>query len=270
MSDAAMSDAKTHFSTVELDTWSGQGDLLPEERRLIERTLLRNRSTLEGGTAGGRILLQMSRLGFTDLAGFDFVPELIERAKRHDTTGRIHFTVQDATRLDYSDAQFDQIVYLQGLINCIDDEAGRLQALREASRILKPGGIILFSGSSFDDRQRSWKFRPYLAYLRALRTLRRSSRPIQALPLLKVAYRFNPGCLIDRGPYIYWYRAAEMEQVLREVGFEVADIGSARHVMEDTMQPSSATLLPRSLSGFLYVVCRKPLRPAGDTGAAAV
>jgi len=49
---------------------------------------------------GGRILFELQRLGFTDLHGFDYVPAMIEGARRRDRTDSIRFTVQSAVGAD--------------------------------------------------------------------------------------------------------------------------------------------------------------------------
>ena len=101
--------------------------------------------TLEAGTGGGRIVRAMAALGFTRLAGFDFAPELIDAARRADAAGAIDFRVADATALPYGDAEFDQALYLQQIVCTIESRGGRRAALAEAARVLRPGGVALFS-----------------------------------------------------------------------------------------------------------------------------
>lgn len=73
---------KNIFSTKEYDNWIDRDGLLREEKELIINYLDKSKSTLEAGTASGRILFEMNKLGFTNLTGFDYIPEYIETAKK--------------------------------------------------------------------------------------------------------------------------------------------------------------------------------------------
>lgn len=253
-----MEDHRTVFGTVEREYWAEAAGLKPDERALIERYLDRDATTLEAGTGGGRILAEMSRLGFTSLAGFDFVPELVSEARRADPTGGIRFEVGDARQLEYPDAGFEQVLYLQQLLSAIEDEGDRRRVIREAHRILAPGGVALLSVLPYEVRTRSARHRPYLLYLRALRRVRRSDRPAQLLPRLRMRGRLNPAALRDSGPHVYWYRTEEIARELSGAGLEIAALGSTPQVVGDRMPSSAGALREERLEGTLYVVCRKP------------
>ena len=252
------SDHRTVFRTVEREYWTEAAGLKPGERALIERYLDRDAATLEAGTGGGRILGEMRRLGFSSLAGFDFVPELVAEARRADPTGDIGFEVHDARALDYPDASFDQVLYLQQLLSSIETAADRDRVAAEALRVLKPGGVALFSVLPFEVRSRSSAMRPYLSYLRLLRHMRGSDRPDQLLPRMRMRGRPTPAALLDSGPHVYWYRVDEFERELAAAGFRVVAIGTTPQVVGDEMPASGDELAGRSLAGTLYAVCRRP------------
>lgn len=136
---------KEVYSTVEFNSWTYRKGLIKAEKFLIEKYLDSKGRTLEAGTGGGRILLELLKLGFSSLYGFDFVPEFIEVAKKRlDITKSIIFEVQDITDLHYEDSYFDQIICLQQLISFIEEEEERTKALKKAYRILKSGGNSAF------------------------------------------------------------------------------------------------------------------------------
>jgi len=159
---------KEVYRTVEFETWADKKGLNQDEKYLIVKYLNKNGKTVEAGTAGGRILREMKDLGFQYLYGYDYVPEFIEQAKQRDASQSISFEVQDATDLTYENSGFEQIIYLQQIVSFIEEEEKRLKAFREASRILKNGGTVLFSFLSFESRIKSL-FVVYLAYLSMLR-----------------------------------------------------------------------------------------------------
>lgn len=253
-----MRDNKAVYSTVEFDLWAHASRLIPEERYIIETYLDRAGRTLEAGTGGGRIVLAMKELGFTSLHGFDFVPGMIEVARRRDREGAIQFDVQDARCLSYAEASFDQVVYLQQVLCFIDGESDRTRAVREAHRILRPGGVGVFSFLCLESRRGSLAYKPFLAYLRVWRRLSGSERTIQYQPWLRLGGRINFAALRDASPHIYWYRIREAGALLEEVGFRVVAAGTSRQLNgASRMLGSCDELAAEPVDGFLYLVGRK-------------
>lgn len=252
-----MTTHKEVYSTVDFGSWAYKQGLLPEEEYLVKTYLNKTGKTVEAGTAGGRIILGMKELGFTSLYGFDYVPEFIAQARENDSSNSINFAVEDATALTYEDEFFDQLVYLQQIICCIDDELGRLKALREAYRTLKPGGVALFSFLSFDVRVNSPTYQPYLAYLRLLRQLRNSNSTIQYLPRIKLGGKLNVNAFLDKQPYMYWYKLEEAYQNLMQAKFQVLGIGSDLQVRQGNLHNSVESLMSEPMQGMLYFVCQK-------------
>lgn len=247
------------FAGAEFERWADREQLDGAERMLIERYLDPAHSTIEAGTGGGRILLAMQQMGFRDLLGFDFVPAFIEHARRRDRSGMIRFEVQDATRLPYPDGAFGQGLWLQQIVSLIPTETGRRQAVHEAFRVLRSGAPALFSFMSFEARQASRAYALYLAYLRTLRRITRADRPIQLIPWLRLRDRFHFGCLLDRGPYVYWFRAEEACDLLRDAGFRILNVGCSIQMMQQgLLHDCPEKFRQHPIRGALYVACRKP------------
>lgn len=68
----------------------------------------------------------------------DFSENMIAQAKKQGESERLHFSVADATALPYPDAHFDCVVIANALHIMPQPE----QAMREISRVLKPGGLL--------------------------------------------------------------------------------------------------------------------------------
>jgi SAM-dependent methyltransferase len=247
-----LSEQRDFFRDVEREYWAQAEGLKDEERRLIAQYLDPERSTLDAGTGGGRIPRALAARGFRDVTGFDFAPELIAAARTANSKGEATFDVADATALPYDDQRFDQALYLQQMICTIDDPAGRDAALREAARVLRPGGRALFSFVCLESRLAATAQRAYVAYLRAFRTLRRDRRPVQSMPRLRLSGRLDLGALRDAGPYNWWYRAEEAEAALKGAGFEIEAIGFGADAEAGTLRRSAAEALAGGASGTLY------------------
>jgi SAM-dependent methyltransferase len=215
-------DNRAYYEHEVFDTWASRSAALTgSEAMLVERFLDAGGATLEAGTGGGRILFDLQRRGFHDLHGFDFVPGFIEVARSRDASHAIDFSVQDAVELAYADDSFDQAIYLQQVVCFIERTADRLRAMREARRVLRPGGTALFSFLSYEVRAKHPLYATFNRYLGALRRLRHSDVSLQYQPWLKTDTRPNLGALADRGPYVYWYRLEEALGELDRVGFEI-------------------------------------------------
>lgn len=243
---------------IEAKRWTELGELIPAEHAIIQDYLSPEASTVEAGTGGGRIPLEMRRMGFSNLSGFDFVPASIQTAKAQDPSGTIDYQVQDATKLGYADGAFEQIVYLQHFLSYATDAERKRTMSSEAHRILTPGGVGVFSVLCFEGRKstllKSAIYRVYLPYLKLLRRMRKQDRPIQILPQVPMNNHFNLGSITDAGPFLYWYRVAEIEQVLTRAGFTIERVGSRRHVEEHRMVRSTAELHGEIDSQLYFVV----------------
>lgn len=248
---------KDLYSGIEFSTWIENTGLIVAEKYLISKYLKPNLSSIEAGTNGGRILLGMQDIGFNNLAGFDYIPGLIERARERDITKTIDFQVQDAIDLDYPDCSFDQIMYLQQILCTIENQEDRLKAIQESYRILKQGGVGLFSVLSFESRSSQAIFASYYKYLSILRKLRGDNLSIQCSPWFKSGGKFNFGTITDRPPYTYWYRVPEIYDSLKSVGFKIISIGTDTQISTDSLKTTDQELLSEKLSGPLYIVVSK-------------
>ena len=255
--EASGLDSSQVYAGPEFERWAKAEGLIPSERFLIEQYLRSDRSTLEAGVGGGRILRALIDLGFDYTSGFDNVPALIEEARRQDPSRKTAYSVQDARSLPYVDGEFDQIIYLQQIISFIGDVEGRRRAIAEAYRVLKPDGTALFSFLCYESRLQSIWMRGMIAYLACFRALTFRGRSAQSMPWLWLGGRFNLSALLDRSPHVYWFRIEQASNLLTERQFELIGIGTMAQTQQRRLCRSVKELQRMPKSGMLYVVCRK-------------
>ena len=94
---------------------------------------------LDVATGGGNTAISAARR-FCDVTGIDYVPELIESArKRAEVEGvEVTFEVGDAEDLPYPDASFDVVLSTLGVMFAPDQE----KTAGELLRVCRPGGKI--------------------------------------------------------------------------------------------------------------------------------
>ncbi len=99
---------------------------------------------LEVGCGPAVMMPDLLAMGF-DVQGIDMSHEMIRRARQrmagHPLEKRCRFSLGDVERLQFSDACFDAVLCM-GVLEYLPRYAG---ALAEISRVLKPGGVAVFS-----------------------------------------------------------------------------------------------------------------------------
>ena len=102
---------------------------------------------LDVGGAAGAYALWLAERGY-QVHLIDAVPRLVEEARRRSETAAHRICscqVGDAQELRFSDGTVDGVLLLGPLYH-LTDTAERLRALREAYRVLRPGGLM-FAGA---------------------------------------------------------------------------------------------------------------------------
>lgn len=118
------------------------------ERRQVLRYLLerfvpqKSAAIVDVGCGTGHHLLFLRRLGYANAVGIDVSPLAIAFCARQ---GLANVSQADAAHLPYGERQLDALLVFDVLEHLADDAA----AMREFGRVLKPGGVAIFTVPAF-------------------------------------------------------------------------------------------------------------------------
>jgi ubiquinone/menaquinone biosynthesis C-methylase UbiE len=183
---------------------------------------------LDLGCGNGRIyeLFSGKRL---DYYGVDFSGNLIEIAKRRYP--QINFQVADALNLPFPDNFFDKVFSI-AVLHHIPSKEMRLSFLKEAKRVLKPGGYLAIT---------VWRFHKFESLFSIFKF---SLLKLFGLSKLDPGDIMEPwGKLLKR--YYHCYSRRELKRDILEAGFEIDDFGILKN--------------ERGNRQNIYIVAKKPL-----------
>lgn len=229
--------------------WSsyGKNALSPIEHHLIQTYLTeRDGKVLEAGTGSGRIAFHVENLGFASVDAFDYLDEMIQSANHlaGELRSNVRFQVADAVNLaGYPANAYDYTIYLQQLL-CFIPRTLLPAALEECYRVLKPGGIAVFSVLNFAGRS----YNPALS--RLVNLMRRLyGEPVHPyeLPWLKLSGRLNWRLLGRNQARVRWFLPQQIRQLLESAGYKILALGTAGEILQ---QPNHSPI-------GLYIVCTK-------------
>lgn len=131
--------------SVARSTWYRTYDLRYESE-VVARYFLPGRMVLDLGCGYGRTTVALKDRGY-DVVGADIVERMVAgaRVERPD----IDYRVMDACEIGFPDDAFDYVLFSFNGIDCILPESRRLQAMKEMLRVLKPGGMAVFSSHNW-------------------------------------------------------------------------------------------------------------------------
>ncbi len=206
----------------------------PEMTELLELVKPGDR-VLDVGCGNGRALAALGGKA-VDYVGVDASGKLIDIARHAHAGPLAEFHVTDAAKLPFDDADFD-VVMLFAVMHHVPGRELRSQAMCEAYRVLRPGGILLMTNWNF------WQPRFWKIFFRSVESKLRGSGLDWGD--VRVPWR-GGGERHDR--YCHAFTLHGIRQLAESTG-----LGVIRNNF------SSKMLFSRFRSGNIVTVCRKPL-----------
>lgn len=127
--------------------------LWKSEKIIFDKYINKTDKILDIGCGAGRTTINLYKNGYKNIIGLDLSTNLIDYAKNYikNNNLNIDFVVGDATNLKYGDNSFDVVIFSFNGMQCIPGKKNRDNVLKEVYRVLKPGGIYIFTAHNRDD-----------------------------------------------------------------------------------------------------------------------
>jgi len=187
------------FSRTRGKTW--------EELNFLAENVKANENILDLGCGNGR-LYELFKEKLVGYYGIDNSEKLIEIAKIRYP--RANFQVGDALNLPFSDNFFDGIFSI-AVLHHIPLKEFRLTFLKEAKRVLKPGGKLILT---------VWHFPTWKKVL-----LFKKNLILKIIGISKVDFNDN---FIKWGKetkrYVHYFSRAELKNLVKKAGFKIRKI----------------------------------------------
>jgi ubiquinone/menaquinone biosynthesis C-methylase UbiE len=129
------------------------------EKFFIDKYFTAKEAVLDLGCGMGRTTIPLHQLGHK-VVGVDLVPAMIETAQSiaREKGLAIDYRVGDATQLDFPDDYFSYVLFSNQGWTQIPGKEERLKALKQMRRVLKPGGILIFTAHTRRFFVKNWYF----------------------------------------------------------------------------------------------------------------
>lgn len=124
----------------------------PLQMQLFSEYVSRKATVLDYGCGYGRILTELSDVGFKHLFGVDLSPVMIERARGNCPEATLQ--VSDGKKIPLAGNTVEAVILVAVLTSIPRDEDQR-QLLGEIRRVLKPGGYLYINDFLLNDDDRN-------------------------------------------------------------------------------------------------------------------
>jgi len=203
---------KEDYSLIAEEFSGTRQKIWPEMQFLLDKYSSSGKMVLDLGCGNGRYFEYFKERSI-NYFGIDNSEKLIEIAKNKYPEG--NFRVADALNLPFSDNFFDKIFSI-AVLHHIPSEELRTLFLKEAKRVLKPGGILVLT---------VWNFRESAELFLILK-----STILKLLGLSKLDFGdfLEPwGKKVKR--YYHYFFKKELINLIKKSGFKIKESGKTRN-----------------------------------------
>ncbi|MFH1401390.1 MAG: class I SAM-dependent methyltransferase [Parcubacteria group bacterium] len=180
----------------------------PETKCLLDKYFFTGDKVLDLGCGNGRYLGYFSQKGLV-YSGVDISENLIKIAK--EIYPSVDFRVADALNLPFSDDSFDKIAAI-AVLHHMPSEETRIKFLKEAKRVLRPGGFLFIT---------VWNFREFKEFFLLFKSI-----VLKIFKLSKLDFGdFLKSWAQKTERYYHYFTKRELIDLPKKSGFEIKEIG---------------------------------------------
>jgi len=183
---------------------------VPEDIRDLGKYAFAGERVLDSGCANGRLyeILKDKEINYF---GIDISKKLIQIANQKYPKAK--FQTADALNLPFSENFFDKI-YSISILHNIPSRKFQLQYLKEASRVLKPGGLLILRVWDFWRRKAAFKLILKHTFLKLINRSKLDFKDVF------VPWKSSGGKIIAER-YFHCFTKMELENLVKKAGFKV-------------------------------------------------
>jgi len=207
-----------YIKDVDIGLWNS-------EKIVINKYFKAGSSILDIGCGTGRTTIELNKMKYK-VFGIDITPKMIENAIliSKEKKCKIRYKIGDATNLNFKNNQFDNALFSFNGLTQIPSSKNRIKAIQEINRILKKGGIFIFTTNLRN--QKGYRF------LWMLRWIKFYILGIKSYNSVKIEYGdffFNRG---SQKQYIHIPSLRKMFKIIKSNGFEIIFHDSRENISE--------------------------------------
>jgi len=240
-------------------TKKAETGLWESEEILIKKYFKPKSSILDIGCGSGRTTIPLFKTGY-NVIGVDITPQMIATAKKvaESKNLNIDYRIGDATSLKFQDNYFDGAIFSNNGWTQIPSKQKRQKAIDEIYRVLKPGGIYIFTAHKrcyFGFRFLFWLKQWFKFYI---------LKPI-GIKIKEIDFgdryftREMNGQKIKQKQYIHIPSIEEVRAQINKSGFKLVKAMAIGDVSKDDAISKRASLSKRDRSqkSPIFYVCKK-------------
>lgn len=137
-----------------VEIYTKKTELFPIEEKLFHEYLSNPQRILDLGCGTGRTTAYLHIMGH-QVTGVDIAKLMIQKARSIHPD--IAYRIMDAANLDFKSCSFDAVLFSFNGLDCLYPVSKRTEALNEIHRVLRNGGVFIYSSHDIDAVRLNWR-----------------------------------------------------------------------------------------------------------------